>query len=586
MIEDNIIDNKIVDYDVNSNNKKNEKNLFENFVDLEEYVYNDKINNNKNNNINNDNETVVLDEDEEDKKKIENEFDDCNIKLNSSIKNGKKKLLNSNNVNDNYNNNIIHTQIINKNKILNSNNINKIENSKNNNQSTIDLINFCSIYDINNLLLNNNNKSGKFFSTLYFNYIKPAKYFNFKTFHKKINIFDQCINNNINDLLILNSKLGTFLYMSYRMNFTNFNIKDLGNVTSDSGWGCTIRSCQMMLSKGLYEIYSTSNMGIEDKGQLLVKIMTLFSDNVLNKNDIKMNLYKNNEFKEFDDFIEIYFNKIYYFVKGKIEKKNMNFEESFLKFIAPFSILILCKLGNCVCRYTSSYSIIKSFIEINNQLFDNKIGIVFYELGYIDKNTIYETFFEKINNFNNNNNNNKDIIKYNNNYYKFNKKGFIFISLRLGLRNLDEIFYNKIPEFFSIRNNIGFVGGKNNEAFYCIGGYKKQETNKYKLIYVNPHFNQDSKSNYKKLDKSYYIYINKLYKLKLENLSSSFLLGVFIKNVEDVNNFFEDIERIINSSKNENIEIFRFKNNQKDDNNNNNINYEDLSIESFSFESK
>jgi hypothetical protein len=273
-------------------------------------------------------------------------------------------------------------------------------------------------------------------------------------------------------------------------------------------------------------------------------------------------------------------------VKEKLEKKNVNFEEKFLKYIAPFSILNLCNLGNCVCKFTSSCCLTKSFIDINNQLFDNKIGIVFCELGYIIKNTIYETFFEKINNFNNNNNNNKDIIKYNNNYYKFNKKGFIFISLRLGLSYLDDIFYNKIPEFFSIRNNIGFVGGKNNEAFYCIGGYKKEETNKYKLIYVNPHFNQDSKSNYKKLDKSYYIYINKLYKLKLENLSSSFLLGVFIKNVEDVNNFFEDIERIINSSKNENIEIFRFKNIQKDDNNNNNINDEDLSIESFSFESK
>jgi hypothetical protein len=341
----------------------------------------------------------------------------------------------------------------------------------------------------------------------------------------------------------------------------------------------------MLLSKGLYELYSTSNMNLTDKRELLVRIMMLFSDNVLNKKDIDMKLYKNSDFKELDNLIECYSNKIYNFVTEKLEKKNVNFEEKFLKYIAPFSILNLCKLGNCVCKFTSSCCLTKSFIDINNQLFDNKIGIVFYELDYIDKNTIYETFFKKINNFNNNNNNNnKDIIKFNNNYYKFNKKGFIFISLRLGLSYLDDIFYNKIPEFFSIRNNIGFVSGKDNEAFYCIGGYKKKETNKYKLIYVNPHYNQDSISKFKKLDKSYYINSNKLYKLKIENLSSSFLLCVVIKKVEDINNFFEDIERIINSSnssKNENIEIFHIKN-IINDNNNNNIMDEDLSIDSFS----
>ena len=48
MIDDNIIENKIVDYDMNSNNKKNEKNLFENFVDFEEYVYDKKKYNNNN----------------------------------------------------------------------------------------------------------------------------------------------------------------------------------------------------------------------------------------------------------------------------------------------------------------------------------------------------------------------------------------------------------------------------------------------------------------------------------------------------------------------------------------------------------
>ena len=585
MINDNIIENKIIDYDdynIKTYIKKETKDLYENFVDFEDYVHGKNIFNN--NNIINNDDIIILDEDDNDKKN--------NIKLNN---NNNKNQLNSNINNEgqiklNINNNSLNTQNINSKDISNNFDIKGIKpNSnikKNNNSSTINLIKFSYFYDNNNSLLNNNNKTGTFFTTLYFNYLQSQKMFNFKTLKKKISIFDIYITNAQNNFQIFASQLKTFLYMSYRNNFTNFNIKDLGNVTSDSGWGCTIRSCQMMLSKGLYEIYSNSKMSSKDREKLLKKILILFSDNLLNKNDIINNLSNsenenNKYFNEFDNLIRIYMNKIYNFVKEKVEKTKFKYDEKLLKFIAPFSILVLCKLGNCVCKFTSSNNMIKSFIQINEQLFDNKIGIVYYELGLIIKNTVYETFFEKINNFNNNDNNNNNIVKFNDNYYKFYKKGFIFISLRLGLRNLEDIFYDKIPELFSIRNNIGFVGGKDKQAFYCIGCYNKNDSKKYKIIYVNPHYNQDSISNFDKIDKSYFV--NYLYKLKVKKLSSSFLLGVFIKNVEDVNNFFEDIEKVINSSKNNKIEIFHIKNIQNDNNNNNSLD-ENLSIDSFSIE--
>ena len=585
MINDNIIENNIIDYDYNiktcvKKDEKNLKNLCENFVDFEDYVHNKKILNNNNNNNKNNDDIEVIDEDENDKNNKEKDNNnDSKNQVNFNINNEGQIKLDLNNNNNNNSN----TQDINSNDIsddiyeINEDDV-PISNTKNNNNSSkIDLIKFSSIYDINNSLLNNNNKTGTFFSTLYFNYLQSAKYFKFKTLKKKINIFDICITNEQKNTQTFNSKLSTFLYMSYRNNFTNFNIKDLGNVTSDSGWGCTIRSCQMMLSKGLYEIFSNSDM---NKEKLLIKIMMICSDNVLNKNDIITNLSdtKYNEcFNEFDNLIENYFNKIYNFVKERIEKKNIKFSEKYLKFTAPFSILNLCKLGNCVCKFTSSNNMVKSFIEINQQLFDNKIGIVYYELGYIIKNTVYETFFEKVKD---NNNDDKNIVKFNDNYYKFYKKGFIFISLRLGLSNLEDIFYDKIPKFFSIRNNIGFVGGKDKQAFYCIGCYNKNDSKKYKVIYVNPHYNQDSISKFKKFDKSYFV--TYLYKLNVKKLSSSFLLGVFIKNVEDVNNFFEDVEKI---TKNEKFEIFHIKNIQPNDNNNNNNNFdESTTIDCFSIE--
>ena len=75
------------------------------------------------------------------------------------------------------------------------------------------------------------------------------------------------------------------------------------------------------------------------------------------------------------------------------------------------------------------------------------------------------------------------------------KSGVIFISFRLGLTNLDESYYNFIPLIFrKIRHNFGIVGGRNNRAYYFIG---IQGDNK--LIFSDPHLNQEITGNIKRL---------------------------------------------------------------------------------------
>ena len=70
--------------------------------------------------------------------------------------------------------------------------------------------------------------------------------------------------------------------------------------------------------------------------------------------------------------------------------------------------------------------------------------------------------------------------------YKFVKGGLIFISLRLGLQNIESSYIPMIPKLFiNLHNNIGFVSGKKKRAFYFIGIIGD------KLILADPHFNQN-----------------------------------------------------------------------------------------------
>ena len=94
---------------------------------------------------------------------------------------------------------------------------------------------------------------------------------------------------------------------------------------------------------------------------------------------------------------------------------------------------------------------------------------------------------------------------------------------------------NLIPLIFrKIRHNFGLVGGRNNRAYYFIG-----IQNDNKLIFSDPHLNQEITGN---LYKDYEKYYNEnLYLMDIKEMSSSFSFAVGIFNHKHLMNFFEDI---------------------------------------------
>ena len=86
--------------------------------------------------------------------------------------------------------------------------------------------------------------------SLYY-YHNYSKQFEYKAKYSPIYLFNTEITSENKDQI--SNILNTFLYMSYRTNFTNLKTIDCGNYSTDCGWGCMIRCSQMMLSKVLIE---------------------------------------------------------------------------------------------------------------------------------------------------------------------------------------------------------------------------------------------------------------------------------------------------------------------------------------------
>ena len=358
-----------------------------------------------------------------------------------------------------------------------------------------------------------------FVSTLYYNNHNFSIKLDQESIRFPIFLFDKKIEKVIRDEITY--PLNSFLYMSYKSGFNNLSNIGCDNYTSDCGWGCMLRCCQMLLSKALiqkkiFDFFTDGKYPLMDKNIMMrVRKETLY---LFNDNYIPIELIRDN--KDYSFFWHLY----------ETFAKSNPLYNSITEIIPPYSIHILSKLGNCAGVYTSDQKMIKIICKINSAIFNN-LSFVHFDSGGISKKKLISTFCEECTNLSEE----KEYITMNGIDYKFKRSGIIFISLRLGLTNLDESYYNLIPLIFKkIRHNFGLVGGRNNRAYYFIG-----IQNDNKLIFSDPHLNQEITGN---LSKDYEKYYNEnLYLMDIKEMSSSFSFAVGIFNHKHLINFFEDI---------------------------------------------
>lgn len=360
-------------------------------------------------------------------------------------------------------------------------------------------------------------------ASIYYNFNKNPK-FNEEKAALPIQIFNTNISSKFKEKSELISAFNTVLYMTYRSSFPNLLLKNYLTedvITSDNGWGCMIRSCQMMLSKGILErkMYKYKRMKNVEEVYYMI-MLNLRKETLLLFYDNYVSLDKSISHPDYQYF----YDQFSYLVKEDKTYQNI------LGVFPPFSIQTLCDVSKCAGNWTSDLKIIKAIIEINKQFMNEEDCYIYFENGMISEKKLFASFCKE----KTQNSQNLNTLEYKGKLYTFVKGGLIFISLRLGLSNINIESIPTMRIFFcNMKNNIGFVGGRNGKAYYFIG------FSEGKFMYLDPHFNQKAVDPEKDEGLSYYI--KDVYLLDPSELSSQLTLGIVINNQTDLINFIKDV---------------------------------------------
>ena len=363
--------------------------------------------------------------------------------------------------------------------------------------------------------------------------------------------------NNEKGLKEFNKNLNKILLMTYRSKYRRqINIKNKYEYNSDCGWGCMIRSSQMIFARMLYKIFKQIYKNQYDSKTLTISVIPYFMDDYIILDDLKGSDY-------LVLGLDSYINKLKLFLKEKIEKNQ--YKKSEIQSIdPPFSIHKICIIGEIfgrTCGEWFSDFELPDIYEIINTTFNiiPNLSIMHFNTN-IEINKILEKCFEKENDDKNPNlfKNNYFIINQNEKY-KLKKMGAIFVSVRLGISMISPEYFPSIKKLFECRQFLGFIGGKADSASYFFGYCDDS------LLYLDPHLNQQSDSYLD--DKTKDTYINKtVFELDFKSLQCAFTAGFLFRNLNEFSKLIDFLKKY----NDENCPCFHFhfdKIIQKDDEN-------------------
>ena len=380
----------------------------------------------------------------------------------------------------------------------------------------------------------------------FFKYNLISFNYKFNTKEKSIvHIFSKSFSHINNEFM--NKKLNSIILFTYRNNYKpQINSKNNSIYNSDCGWGCMIRSSQMLLGRALYKIFKSEEKQKEkkiNKNFLLKSVIYFFLDNNLQL--IQDETGKTKTYYGMENYISKLQN---------YNKKNIfGIKREICAIEPPFSIQKICIIGEILGKtcgeWFSDFDLPKIYNLINESFnVFPKVKINHYNSN-LELSHLLERCFKEIPE--------EEEIKekfiiFNEKKYIFKKIGIIFISVRLGLESIPEEYFPSIKKLFECKEFIGLIGGKVNSASYFIG-YINDD-----LLFLDPHYNQTSVNDLEKEGIS--SFINKtIYKLPLTNLQTAFTICFLCRNMEEYINFL-NFCKIVSNDSNSTFHISGIKN--------------------------
>ena len=367
-----------------------------------------------------------------------------------------------------------------------------------------------------------------------FNFNKIFNPYNYSSVHFLYKIINPSVEKGMDSY---KKNINKILLMTYRSKYRRqINAKNKYEYNSDCGWGCMIRSSQMIFARMLYKIFKHIYKNQYNSETIIISIIPYFMDDFLSISEIKDSDYI---ILGFDSYIE----KLNQYLKEKIEKNQ--YKEFHIKAIdPPFSIQKICIIGEIFGRtcgeWFSDFELPKIY-EIINSAFNiiPNLSIMHFNSN-IEISTVLGNCFEKeiedkdpnifINNCYINNKKEK---------YKFKKMGAIFVSVRLGVSNISPEYFPSIKRLFDCKQFLGFIGGKVDSASYFFGYCDDN------LLYLDPHINQACESFLD--EKSKDTYMNKtIYELNFNSLQCAFTIGFLFRTLYEFTQLLDFFKKFNN----------------------------------------
>ena len=382
-----------------------------------------------------------------------------------------------------------------------------------------------------------------------FNYLKrclKSKYpenTKVKLYNKEYDLRNENEKNNFE------SDFNNIIFCSYRKNYPKQkSYKTNEEYNSDCGWGCMIRSSQMIVAKAVYEILIYEKNNIVNS---IFNTISLFMDFPFNFDETPQ------IFNKYKEKIQEEINKINN-ENNNNNNNNINNNNQIQKIYPPFSIQVICSIGQILNKSCGEwfsdvnmphiYKIINRNMNIfyNFKIFPFQSSII---ISKIIKHCFIESNDDKLTE--------EQYYLFNNKKYIFKNYGLIFVSVRLGLTSIESYYYPSIKNLFNCRECIGFIGGKDYSASYFIG------CDDVNVLYLDPHYakngiipplNNENIQSY--IDKT-------LFQLPIQKLQPAFTIGFLIKNIDD----FKDLYKYMNDNCKTQNPCFFFQDNKYSSNN-------------------